>query len=458
MIQPPRERANQAHNLLPPDFDPAYVEGAVKPFILSATYDGPVPALPMIDLAFGKDQAIPPHIWGMLYDEWAPETEAQGLSVFIQGYGHRGADNARKRIYYTALTPDLYQPMYAGKIRRLFDALFDGRNQSRPLMHEFYRLYPDMYWDLHLGVRGDAVPEDVRQFGRSFTAVIGYWFPTQPIVYRNYMQVRELRRPLKDWVDARVQDILDGKLAEPEKTFVHYWLANGEQGENFRRKDIVFECFHNFLAFSQWGNAFYNIMARLSTDGGDAAIRSWFERTMDNRPDEADGSPFTPARPLRDGADAGDFPERRQLFQPGDAAGVPGLGLCRHPAPASRCQPRPAALARPRLIQPGPLQVRPDQRAERCGPVRRHGLRGLPLQPDRLPVPGRSPGGNDQQRLRRGLSRGGRRGASGVRPRRLRPVRLRLPALRRGVPDGVCDQGFPAESLDRSDRLPPPAG
>lgn len=294
MIQPPKESANQAHNLLPPDFDPAYVEGAVKPFLLSATYDGEVPALPMIDLAFGKEQAIPPHIWGMLYDAWVPETEAQGLSVFIQGYHNRGADNARKRIYYTALTPDLYEPMYAGKIRRLFASLFDSGNQSRPLMHEFYQLYPDMYWDLHLGVRGEAVPEAVRQFGRSFTAVIGFWFPTQPVVHRNYMQVRELRQPLKDWVDARVQDILDGKLAEPEKTFVHYWLANGEQGENFRRKDIVFECFHNFLAFSQWGNTFYNIMDRLSTDGGDAAIRSWFARTMSNGPDDADGSPFTP--------------------------------------------------------------------------------------------------------------------------------------------------------------------
>ena len=182
-------------------------------------------SLPMIDLGLQQGPAIPPHIWGMLYDGWAPETEAKGLSVFIQGYGQRGADNARKRIYFTALTPDLYQPMYAGKIRRLVRRAVRQRQPSRPLMHEYYQLYPDMYWDLHLGVRGDAVPDDVRQFGRSFNAVIGYWFPTQPVVYRNYMQVRELRQPLKDWVDARVQDILDGKVAEPEKTFVHYWLA-----------------------------------------------------------------------------------------------------------------------------------------------------------------------------------------------------------------------------------------
>lgn len=64
--------------------------------------------------------------------------------------------------------------------------------------------------------------------------------------------MRELRQPLKDWLDARIQDVIDGKVPNPEATFVHYWVANGRLGENFGRKDVVFECFHNFLAFSQW--------------------------------------------------------------------------------------------------------------------------------------------------------------------------------------------------------------
>ena len=62
---------------------------------------------------------------------------------------------------------------------------------------------------------------------------------------------------------------------------------------NFRRKDIVFECFHNFLAFSQWGNMLYNVMARLEPHTGDAAVRSWFAKTMEGGPDETDGSAFT---------------------------------------------------------------------------------------------------------------------------------------------------------------------
>jgi len=65
-------------------------------------------------------------------------------------------------------------------------------------------------------------------------------------------------------------------------------------GENFRRKDIIFECFHNFLAFSQWGNMVYNVAARLEPTHGDPNVRAWFERTMKDGPDRADDGAFTP--------------------------------------------------------------------------------------------------------------------------------------------------------------------
>ena len=58
--------------------------------------------------------------------------------------------------------------------------------------------------------------------------------------------------------------------------------------------DVVFECFHNFVAFSQWGNTIFGIMSRLSRDGGDPDIRAAFEKTMSAHPDAADGAPFTP--------------------------------------------------------------------------------------------------------------------------------------------------------------------
>ncbi|MFC9635074.1 hypothetical protein ACFTY8_38945 [Streptomyces mirabilis] len=94
--------------MLPPTFEPDYVNNAVRPYLLSSQSDGERPTLPLIDLALSKENAASPHLWGMLYDGWAPNPEEEGVSVFIQGYENRGPDNERKRIYMSATTPDLY--------------------------------------------------------------------------------------------------------------------------------------------------------------------------------------------------------------------------------------------------------------------------------------------------------------------------------------------------------------
>lgn len=277
--------------LLPPAFDQEYIEGAVVPYFLSGEFTGERPALPMIDLALSKEAAAPPHFWGMLYSGWAPDPE-EGNAVFFQGYEDRGADNERKKIYMSATTPDLYAAKYAEKVRSFLARLF--AHPGKPLMHEYYANYFDLYWDLHLGVTGEDIPAEVREIGTDFTRVLGYWFPTSEIVRESIMHVRELRPVLQKWIDSRVQAVSDGEIADPEGTFVHYWLKNRGGGEHFRRKDIVFECFHNFLAFSQWGNMFYNTVALLEGQHGDPTVRSWFSRTMSEGPDETDGGAFTP--------------------------------------------------------------------------------------------------------------------------------------------------------------------
>lgn len=103
MLEPPK-KAQQVENppdtrSLPPTFDPAYGEGAVKPFFLSSKYEGEPLLLPMIDLAFGKEAAVSAHLFGMLYDNWTPNMDEEGVSVFLRGYEKRGPNNERKRIY-----------------------------------------------------------------------------------------------------------------------------------------------------------------------------------------------------------------------------------------------------------------------------------------------------------------------------------------------------------------------
>lgn len=297
MIQTPgtaqsEENASETRKM-PATFDPAYVQGAIRPFFESASYLGELPLLPLIDLTLSKEAAIPAHILGMLYEGWHADMEDEGLSVFLQAYDKRGGNNERKKIYFSAQTPDLYVPMYSEKVKHFLDHLFDRQNADQPLMQHYQQNYFDLYWDLHLGIRDKAIPPEVIQIGKSFMVVLSFWYPTQQIVHDHYMQVRKLRQGLKTWIDERVQDLIDGKIPDPEKTLVHYWIANGKLGENFRRKDIVFECFHNFLAFSQWGNMLYNVMVRLESAHGDQTIRSWFGKTMQNDPDAMDNCAFS---------------------------------------------------------------------------------------------------------------------------------------------------------------------
>ncbi|MBV9792102.1 MAG: hypothetical protein JOZ51_28205, partial [Chloroflexi bacterium] len=152
--------------------DPAYILHVVVPFLASSVYIGERPPLPMIDLYLSKEEAIPVHIWGLLFD-WGllPDTEDSiqqkmrryGLSVFLQGYEQRaldiedsdkvvGINNERKKIYFSALTPDLYEANYKQKVTTFFDVLLAPQNAGQPLMSKFYDNYFDLYWDLHLNV------------------------------------------------------------------------------------------------------------------------------------------------------------------------------------------------------------------------------------------------------------------------------------------------------------------
>jgi hypothetical protein len=100
---------------IPAHFDRTYVENAVVPFFLTSIYEGERPALPMIDVTLTKENALPHDLWGLIYQDWKPSPE-EGVTVFLQGLEKRGDNNLRKRIYMSAVTPDLYRPMYGDKV------------------------------------------------------------------------------------------------------------------------------------------------------------------------------------------------------------------------------------------------------------------------------------------------------------------------------------------------------
>ena len=279
---------------IPPNFDRDYVERAVIPFFLTSIYEDQRPTLPMIGVEFTKENALPYDLWGLITRDWRPTPE-DGVTVFLQGLEKRGPDNLRKRIYFSGVTPDLYKPMYGPKVVAFFDKIMDQKFAGKPFMRHYLDYYFDLYWDLHLGVTGDDIPFEVRQIGESFNTVLAYRNPLLPITYDNYMIVREHLDFLKSWIDDRLADIESGKVKNPESTIAWYWLKNAGDGSHFAKKDVVFECFHNFVALSQWGNSIFGIMSRLSEDGGDPVVRASFNEAMSGGVfNSADGIAYSP--------------------------------------------------------------------------------------------------------------------------------------------------------------------
>src|ERR1700739_1397848 len=252
---------------IPANFDHEYVEKVVIPFFLTSFYEGERPMLPLIDVTFSKENALPYDLWGLIPRDWRPSPE-DGVTVFLQGLEKRGPDNLRKRIYFSGVTADLYKPMYSAKVVAFFDKLMDQKFANKPFMLHSLDYYFHLYFDLHLGVPADAIPFEVRQIAEAFNTVLAYRNPLLPVTYDNYMIVREHLDFLKSWIDDRLTDIEIGRTKDPEKTMAWYWLKNAGDGRYFAKKDVVFECFHNFVALSQWGNSIFGIMSRLSEDGG----------------------------------------------------------------------------------------------------------------------------------------------------------------------------------------------
>ena len=100
--------------------------------------------------------------------ETSPRRRRHGVS---RGW-RRETDNRRKRIYMSAVTPDLYQGKYQQKVVGFFDQLFAPANANKPLM----RIYLNTFW-ISTGIciwASKAKPFPNRS-GRSARTSIRFW-------------------------------------------------------------------------------------------------------------------------------------------------------------------------------------------------------------------------------------------------------------------------------------------
>ena len=192
---------------------------------LASTYVGERPGAPMIDLSLSKEKAVGAHIWGLIYDGWAPDPEEQGVTVFLRGTSIVGRTTSESGST-SRQSRDLVTTRYRGKLTRFFDRLLAASNAGKPLMSQFYANYLDMYWDLHVGVQGAAIPAEVRAL-RASTPCSATPSRRRRSSTRTTCARGAAPPCSKTWLDTRVQAIIDGDLPDADRTFVYYWLKNG---------------------------------------------------------------------------------------------------------------------------------------------------------------------------------------------------------------------------------------
>jgi hypothetical protein len=57
------------------------------------------------------------------------------------------------------------------------------------------------------------------------------------------MTVRALLVFLRNWIDERLDDIANGRIANPERTIAWYWLKNAGDGTHFSKKTWCLSAF-----------------------------------------------------------------------------------------------------------------------------------------------------------------------------------------------------------------------
>jgi hypothetical protein len=62
----------QFRKSIPSNFDQDYVEHVLIPFFLTSVFEGESPLLPLINVAFSKENAFPAEFLGLIYTGWKP--------------------------------------------------------------------------------------------------------------------------------------------------------------------------------------------------------------------------------------------------------------------------------------------------------------------------------------------------------------------------------------------------
>jgi hypothetical protein len=233
---------------LPPDYDPKNPYADQLPFFWHETEDVSTwghkkfPAVPVCVTSFV----------GIPTGDFQPKSPA--ISIFFKNLEDRGSNNEQKRQYMSALTCDKLS-FYEAKVDAALDDLVtDIEARGKPVLSSWLDRVITLFLDLHFGAVNH--PDYVRQYFVRMFGVIsnlnGVCNPLDPDLDQIYSGFCEVE-VVKEYIEERVEKII---TENDKSTFIFWWNEAG-----LPKVSLIQEAVHNSLAFSQWVNTLYLVLA-----------------------------------------------------------------------------------------------------------------------------------------------------------------------------------------------------
>ncbi|KAL7570162.1 hypothetical protein ACA910_020000 [Epithemia clementina (nom. ined.)] len=238
---------------LPPDFDPAHpYRGQIFPWFHEQT--------DISSWGHRKWLASPVCLASFVGKKVGTFHPSSNITLFITDFEFRGTDdqgnfvNNDKKRYMSALTCDKLS-RYESRIDAAFDSLVEQvTTEGAPVMSTLFEIMIDLYLDLHFGQTNHPgfLQRYLRRTFRVISDLRGTCSPSSPDrdeIKSGYCEALEVKK----YITKRVTQV----LRDDDKTAFIFWWANA----GMPAETIVQEAVHNSLAFSQWMNTAYLIIA-----------------------------------------------------------------------------------------------------------------------------------------------------------------------------------------------------
>jgi hypothetical protein len=199
-----------------------------------------------------KHQSVPYSIYFYLgLDAATIPSDSPYLTIFLKNFQDRGQRNHLKKVYMTALTGYVvgyYEPAIDDMLNTIYN---DITVLHKPVVSAFKATLIQFFLRMHVGI--DTYPPYVVEYFQRFTDIIGYGDPNRPGRDADYLYGNSNVEAVKAYFAQRYVAI---RQAEDKTTLLYWWGIAG-----LPLPSLVIEGVHNMVAFLQYANTFYRMVA-----------------------------------------------------------------------------------------------------------------------------------------------------------------------------------------------------